>query len=225
MYKNTLPLRYIWLTFRRDQLWFPWSIWALFVIVAWMMRATNGASVAAGFLGIALPLISGILAAYAFLDDPSLEVTFATRFPVTRLLLIRLGVLLVIDLLVAASYQIFVGLLGIDLSPYGSLLQVQLVWLAPCLATSAFACLVALIAAQSTAGAMLTGLVWIGELVLHGWFELKPAAHFFFLLSGYFGAGQPWQAGSQAALLALALLFLAGSLLLVKDRERFISAH
>jgi hypothetical protein len=225
MGKNSLPLRYVWLTFRRDQLWFPWSIWLLFAIVAWMMRNTNGADVAAGYLGIALPLISGILSAYAFLDDPALEMTFSTRFPAQRLVLIRIGTLLAMDLLVAASFQAVIALLGIDLSPYGSLLGIQLLWAVPCLATSALGCLAAFLAAQPTFGAMLTGLVWIVELILHGWFENKAAAHYFFVMSGFFGPGQPWLAASQLSLTGLGVLFLAGSLLLIRRQERYIGLH
>ena len=225
MRKTSLPLRYIWLTFRRDQLWFPLAIWALFAIVCLLFRDNKGPDAAAGFLGVVLPLISAILAAYVLLDDPALEITFATAFPAGRLLLVRLGVLACIDLLTALTFQGFCALVGLDLSAYGSFLQLQLLWLIPCLVMSTFGSLVAFLAAQPTAGAMLTGLLWIAQLILHTWFETKPAAHYFFTLSGFFGAGTHWLALSQASLAVLTLLFLGISLRLIRRPERYIAVR
>src|SRR6185295_5535283 len=67
-------LKYTWLTYRRDQLWFPLAFLAFFIVAVVVMRhPAIRFSLARAYLGFFLPLIGGILAAYAVLDDPALE--------------------------------------------------------------------------------------------------------------------------------------------------------
>ncbi len=88
-------LRYMLMTYRLDMLWLPAAFWALFLIISWMIRDTqSGFPVCVAYLGAALPLIGGILAAYAVLDDPALELQFATPRPAWLMLLERLGMIL-----------------------------------------------------------------------------------------------------------------------------------
>jgi hypothetical protein len=66
-------LRYLLLTSRFDQLWFPLAFWALFIVIGIIRGPEYILDTSRTYLGAVIPLIGGILAAYAVLDDPSLE--------------------------------------------------------------------------------------------------------------------------------------------------------
>jgi hypothetical protein len=86
-----LPLHYQLFSFRLDQLWLAGALWALFAIVTAFMRASPSYfSVATAYLGFVLPLIGGILGAYAILDDFALELQMTTPRPAWVLLVERL---------------------------------------------------------------------------------------------------------------------------------------
>ena len=74
-------LHYCLLTSRLDQLWFPLSFWVLFAIIGLIRGPQYILDTSRAYLGAVLPLIGGIMAAYAVLDDPALELRFATPSP------------------------------------------------------------------------------------------------------------------------------------------------
>jgi hypothetical protein len=221
--KNRFPRSlYALLTFRLDQLWFPAAIWLLFAVVLWLVKGNNADVVAMGFMGVALPLLSGILSSYAVLDDPALELTFATPYPAWRLLLSRLGVLLGVDGLCALTFQLFCLALQIDLTRFGDLFTRQFAWLVPCLMMIALGCLAALLMAQSTSGALVVGLVWIVEVMLRGWWMRNEVARYFFFFTGTFAPDHPYLFECQAAVMALALAAFVTAWALLKKQERYI---
>src|SRR5512143_3111246 len=108
-------LRYSLLTYRLDQLWFPAGFLALFVIVS-LLLPDKLATIARGYLGFALPLMGGIQAAYSVLDDPAIELRFATPILASRTLLERLGLILAIQAVSAFAFQVFCLAMGEDLA-------------------------------------------------------------------------------------------------------------
>ena len=221
---RSFSLRYTLLTYKLDQLWFPAGLWALFVILAIIFRSDGSKlfDVARAYLGAVLPLLGGVLAAYVVLDDPVLELRFATPVPAWQVLSERLGFTLSILALTAFSYQALVVALGCDLAQLGNPLAVQLAWLVPTLAMMGLGCLGALVFAQPTAGAMLVGLVWLFELVARGWFIDDRWARYFMLFLGIFVPGHPDLRLSQLVLLAVTIVFLIVAWALYHKQERYI---
>jgi hypothetical protein len=223
MKRTSTPLRYTLLTYRLDHLWLPAGIWALFILLILFLpnNALKG-NIAGAFLGGALPLLSGILAAYAVLDDPALELQFSSPRPAWRTLFERLGMILAIVVLFAISFQVCMAVIGNDLSNLGSLALRQLAWVVPSLALMALGSAGAFALAQPTGGAMLTSLIWLIELLLRGWFVSNAWARYFFIYMGMYAPQNPYLIASHASLLALSFLLLAGSWALLKNQERYL---
>ena len=223
MKRYSFSLKYMMLTYRLDMLWLPIAFWALFVILTGMLRnEPMGFNICTAFLGAALPLVCGILAAYAVLGDPALELQFAAPRPAWLMLLERLGMLLVLAALCAFSYQAIIAALGIDLAPIGDLFARQLAWLAPTLATVALGASAAFANRQSMAGAAAVGTLWIFELVLRDWFLQDRLARYLLLVMGSNYPDNPALHGNQLALISLAVLLLAAAWALLRRQERYL---
>jgi hypothetical protein len=223
MKRESFSLKYMLLTCRLDMLWLPAAFWALFLIIAWMIQdEAAGFPVTVAFLGAALPLISGILAAYAVLEDPALELQFAAPRPAWRMLLERLGMILLLAAACALSYQGALALLGIDLSPLGGFWPRQLAWLAPTLATAALGSAAALANRNAAAGAAAVGLVWMLEIMLRGLFLQSRWARYLLLMMGSNYPDHPALRANQAVLAGLAALLLAAAWALLRRQERYI---
>jgi hypothetical protein len=217
-------LRYSLLTYRLDQLWFPLAILALFVIVCLFInnRPDQVMNTTRGYLGVALPLIAGILAAYAVLDDPALELRFATPISAGQTLFERLGLIFLIQMVSALSFQVFVLGIGGDFSVLGTVWDVQLAWLVPTLAMMALGSLGALAAAQTMVGALLIGVVWIVELIAREWFAAQDGWRYLLVFMGALMPDHPFLRGNQLALVLLAAVLFVAAGLLLRRQERFI---
>jgi hypothetical protein len=215
-------LRYTLLTSRFDQLWFPLAFWALFVIIGIMRGQEYILDTSRAYLGAVLPLVGGIMASYAVLDDPSLELRFATPIPAAQTLLERISPTLIIQVLCALTYQVFALALDVDFAPmFGNWFIVQLIWLIPTLSLMALGCLSALAAAHTTTGALLVGMVWIVQLVARGWFANNNSKYFLVFMSPLM-PDHPALHANQLTLLSLSIvLFLVGWKLLQRQ-ERYI---
>lgn len=215
--------KYMLMTYRLDMLWLPVAFWALFIIIAWFTREEEmGFGVTTAFLGAALPLIGGVLASYAVLEDPALELQFATPRPAWVMLLERMGFILIVTALCALSYQAVIGLLGIDLAPLGSLPVRQMAWLAPTLAAVALGATVAFAMRQGIAGAAITGLVWFVQILAHDWFLSSPWACYILLMMGSNYTDHPALPGNRMALSGLAVLLIVAAWALLRRQERYI---
>lgn len=215
-------LRYSLLTSRLDLLWFPLSFWGLFAAIGVIRGPEYIVDTARAYLGAVLPLIGGIMAAYAVLDDPSLELRFATPVPAARTLLERLAPLFCVLLACALAYQLFARLLGADFGPlYGEWAKVQLIWLVPTLWSMAWGCLISFIAAQTATGALLVGLVWIVELVARGWFA-SNAGRYVLIFMGPLMPDHPDLIANYVSLALLTAAFLLIAWALLRRQERFI---
>jgi len=218
---NGATLKYSWLTYRRDPLWFPLASLAIFVVILLMMRHPGVRfSIARAYLGFILPLIGGILAAYGVLDDPALELRFSTPVRTGETLLARVGLILAVQAACALVFQLFAGVLGIDLSPLGNLFRVQLVWFLPTLALAALGTAGALAGAQTAMGAFLVGAVWLIELIMNSWLRLN--ARYVFLFLGVIVPGHPDLALNQLVLFAGSMALLLISWALLRRQERYL---
>jgi hypothetical protein len=225
MMKRTLitPLRYQLLTYRLDQLWLPAALWALFAIVSALMRASPGYfSVATAYLGFVLPLVGGVMGAYAILDDSALELQMTTPRPVWVLLLERLGTIFVIQALAAISFQIYLAALGVDLAPLGGLLSRQAVWAIPGLACITLGSALSFVLAQSLPAAMVTALLWLIQLLLRDGFQSDPIGRFLFLFLAVRDPHNPDLLGNQLCLSGLACLFFLIAWTFFKRQERYL---
>ena len=214
-------LKYSWLTYRRDQLWFPLAFLALFVVVVLILPDPVARfSIARAYLGFIVPLTGGVLAAYSVLDDPALELRFSTPVRAEQTLLARLGLILACQAACALVFQLFLSALGIDLSPLGDLFRVQSVWFLPTLSLAALACAGALAGAQTAMGAFLAGAVWLVQLMMNSWLKLN--ARYVFLFLGVIVPGHPDLALNQLVLLAGSMALLLVSWALLRRQERYL---
>lgn len=218
---NGAALKYSWLTYRRDQLWFPLAFLGLFIVIL-LILPDRGArySIARAYLGFIVPLIGGILAAYSVLDDPALELRFSTPVRAGQTLMARLGLILAVQAVCAIVFQLVVGALDIDLSPLGNLCRVQIVWFLPAMSLAALGCAGALAAAQTAMGAFLAGAVWLVQLIMNSW--LRVNARYVFLFLGVIVPDHPDLAVNQSVQLAGSVALLLVSWALLRRQERYL---
>jgi hypothetical protein len=100
-------------------------------------------------------------------------------------------------------------------------MHLQLAWLLPTLALMTFGCLMALLAAQTIIGAVLTGMVWLVELVARGWFA-GNAGKYFLIFMGALMPDHPDLFANYITLSALTFAFLFIAWALLRRQERFI---
>ncbi len=218
---NRAALKYSWLTYRRDQLWFPLAFLALFIVILLIMRhPVPRFSIARAYLGFIVPLVGGILAAYGVLDDPALELRFSTPVRAGQTLLARVGLILIVQIVCALSFQLFAAALGIDLSPLGGLLQVQSMWFLPTLSLAALGCAGSLAGKQTAMGAFLAGAVWLIQLLMNSWLRLNARSMFLFLR--VLAPNDPGLALNQGVLFVGSAILLVISWMLLRRQERYL---
>jgi len=215
-------LRYTLLTYRLDQLWLPAAFWALFVIIS-LFRDEPGAvlDMARAYLGTAVPLIGGILSAYAVLGDPALELRFSTPIRAERLLLERLGLIVVVQAVCAVTFQWVALALKADFAPLGKWVDVQLAWLVPTLSLTGLGCVASLLGTQPTSGVLVAGLVWLVELLARGWLA-QNAGKYLLVFMGALMPDHPALIANRVCLLALAMGWLVAAWALLRRQERYI---
>jgi hypothetical protein len=205
------------------QFWLPAAIWGLFALINWLFTAkSQAANTAAYFLGVALPLIGGILSAYSILGDPALELQFSTPRSAFRTLLERMGMVLIILAFAAVTYQVYIAVLHVDMSQYGSLVQLQLTWLVPCLVMTTLGSLISLSFSQATSGALFVGLIWIVQVIIHGLIASGPVTQYIFLMMGALYPQNPVLPANEIVLVALSVVFAVLAVVLLKKQERYI---
>jgi len=214
-------LKYSWLTYRRDQLYFPLALFLLFVVIVLFLPLPGARfNLARAYLGFIVPLVGGISAAYAVLDDPALELRFSMPVTAAQTLLGRVGLIVAVQVATALLFQLVTALAAMDLTPLGGPLERQLVWLTPTLALIALGTFGALASARTATGAFLAGACWLVQLTMRGWFEAN--ADRLFLFKGVFSPSPPGLLANQLTLLALAGLLFWLSSLLLERQERYL---
>lgn len=216
-------LRYLLLTSRFEQVWFPLAFWALFVIIAFLRGPQYCVDTTRAYLGAVIPLGGGILAAYAVLEDPALELRFATPVTSLQMLLERLVPTFLVQALFALTYQLFAVAYGADFSSiYPTWGSLQLAWLVPTLALMALGCFSAIVAARATTGALLAGLVWLVQLVARSWFADNKIGKYLLVFMSSFQLDHPALRANQLVLGAVSLVFFLASWALLQRQERYI---
>ena len=214
-------IRYAWKTSRRELLWFPLALLGSFAVIVLMMRHPQVRfTIAKGYLGFFVPLLAGITAAYAVLDDPALELRFATRTRHVQTLLTRLAILLLVQGACALAFQLFVGVLGVDLSPLGSVLDVQLAWIVPTVALAAIGLSVSLASAQAVTGAFVASAVWLLQLLMKSWILANGPRLYLFM--GILEPGSAHLQASRFVLLGASSVALFAAWLLLRRQERYL---
>ena len=215
-------LRYTLLTYRLDQLWLPAAFWALFAIISLFRGGPdNVLDMARAYLGAVVPLVAGVLAAYAVLDDPALELRFATPIRAERLLLERLGLIFVVQTVCAISFQWFVLALESDFSMLGNWVDVQMAWLVPTLSLMGLGCAASLLGAQPMTGVFTAGLVWLIELLARGWLA-RNAGKYLLVFMAALMPDHPALIANRICLLILSMGLLVAAWALLGRQERYI---
>jgi hypothetical protein len=216
-------LRYTLLTTRFDQIWFPLSLFALFIIIGVLRGSYYVGDTARAYLGGAVPLVGGIMAAYAVLEDPALELRFAAPISAAQTLLERLAPTFLIQAVLSLLYLFFaIVIMASDYTQVGTIWVVQMMWFTPLVAMMAIGSLVSLLAARSVTGAMVAGLVWLVQIVARGWFAGQPVGKYLLVFMAPLMPEHPALYANQVVLMALSLIFYFIGWLIFHRQERYI---
>ncbi len=220
---KSFSLRYALLTYRLDQLWLPAAFWVLFAVMTLFFRGDDRVyELARGLIGGVLPLLGGIMAAYAVLDDPALELQFATPVPAHQTLVERLGLTFGIIALTALTYQLFLRAVGVDLGRWVDPLVFQFQWIVPGLVFLALGTAAAFAFGNCVGGAMLVGLVWIVELIARDLFIGDRWARYIAVFMALVVPTHPDLRVNLLVLTSLAALLFVAAWALLKKQERYL---
>jgi hypothetical protein len=215
-------LKYTLLTYRLDQLWFPLAFWAFFVILTLLLNDQEmNFDIARGYIGVAVPLIGGIMAAYAILDDPAIELRFATPIRAAQILFERISLIFFIQAVSVLAFIVFALLIGVDFAPLGNILNLYLSWIVPTIAMIALGTFGAILGAQTMIGSFLVGLVWIIQIIIRDAMTFNNWKYAYIFM-GILNPGHPDLVSNQIALFAASAVFLFLTWLLLHRQERYI---
>jgi hypothetical protein len=130
--------------------------------------------------------------------------------------------ILAVCALAALSFQVFLSILGVELSVLGGFGAIQLAWFVPCLVLIALGNLGALALKGGMAGALLAGLVWFFELIFRSWFAASAWGRYLLVFMGANNPGHPALLANEASMVGISLLFLLAAWVLLKKQERYI---
>ena len=214
--------KYTLLTYRLDQLLFPLAFWAFFVILTLLFsNKAQNFNIARAYIGVAVPLIGGIMAAYAILDDPAIELRFATPIRAAQILFERTVLIFIIQAVSALAFILFALLIGVDFTPLGNSIHLHLAWIVPTVSMIALGTFGAILGAQTMIGSFLVGLVWIIEIIIRDGMAVNNWKYAY-LFMGIFAPEHPDLWSNQIALFALTAAFLFFTWLLLHKQERYI---
>lgn len=217
-------LHYLFLNVRFNQLWLPLSFWLLFMVIGVIRGEEYILDTAKAYLGAVIPLTSGVMTAYAILDDPASELRFSTPISAIQLLVESLVPAFLIQTFFALTFQLYALVFGADFSlilcnTFG---QLQSVWLIPTLSLMALGCCTALLTAQPASGALLAGMTWLVQLVARAGFAETKIGQYFMIFLSPFMRDHPALQMNQITLIATSCFLLYASWALLKKQERYI---
>jgi hypothetical protein len=155
------------------------------------------------------------------LEDPALELRFATPIPASRTLFERLGLIFVIQTGFALLFQAIILVIGGNFSMYQNVWYLQLAWIIPTLSLMMLGCTCSLLAANSTIGALMVGMVWLVELIARGWFA-RNFGKYFLVFMGALMTDHPDLNANQISLFVISIALFLSSMALLRRQERFI---
>ena len=219
---NRFSVKYTLLTYRLDQLWFPLAFWAFFIILTLLLgEQVDDFDIARAYIGVAIPLVGGFMAAYAILDDPAIELRFATPIRAAQFLFERTALIFLIQAVCALAYILFALLIGVDFTPLGNAINLHLAWLAPTVTMIALGTFGAILGAQTMIGAFLVGLVWIIQVIIRDGMAVNHWKYAYIFM-GILNPEHPDLASNQVALFAATAIFLFFTWLMLHRQERYI---
>jgi hypothetical protein len=215
-------LKYTLLTYRLDQLWFPLAFWAFFVLLTLLLNDQEmNFDIARAYIGVAVPLVGGFMAAYAILDDPAIELRFATPIRAVQILFERAVLIFIIQAMSALAFIVFALLIGVDFAPLGNALNLHLSWIVPTVAMIALGTFGAILGAQTMIGSFLVGLVWIIQIIIRDGMAVNNWKYAYIFM-GILNPEHPDLVANQIALFAISSAFLFLTWLLLHRQERYI---
>lgn len=219
---NRFSLKYTLLTYRLDQLWFPLALWAFFILLTLLLgEQVEDFDIARAYIGVAIPLVGGFMAAYAILDDPAIELRFATPIRAAQVLFERTSLIFLIQAVCALAFILFALLIGVDFTPLGNAFNLQLSWFVPTVTMIALGTFGAILGAQTMIGAFLVGLVWIIEVIIRDGMAVNNWKYAYIFM-GILNPEHPDLASNQVALFAATAIFLFFAWLMLHRQERYI---
>jgi hypothetical protein len=215
-------MKYTLLTYRLDQLWFPLAFWVFLVILTLLLSNEElDFNIARAYIGVAVPLIGGVMAAYAILDDPALELRFATPVRAAQILFERTLLIFMIQSVCALAFILFSLFIGVDFSTLGGSLNLQLSWIVPTISMIALGTFGAILGAQTMIGSFLVGLVWIIEVIIRDAMAVNNWKYAYIFM-GILNPEHPDLVSNQLALFTASAVFLFFTWLLLHKQERYI---
>lgn len=214
--------KYAFQSLQKENFWLPPVFAALFLIIVALMSPAQKENVGRAFLSFFMPLLSGGLAAYAFLADPGLELQFATKRSAARMIFERLGVIFGIMVIIGSLYQVGLSALGVSLSVWGGFWQQQLVWHIPSLTTISLGAMAGLLARNPNGGFALVGGLWITQILARSWFASHRLARYIFLFYAAMYPSDEPRGLNQVVLVTLSLIFVVFTHVLLKKQERYL---
>jgi hypothetical protein len=178
-------------------------------------------NIARAYIGVAIPLIGGFMAAYAILDDPAIELRFATPIRAAQILFERTFLILLVQAVCALAFIFFALLIGVDFSPLGDAFALHLSWLVPTVVMIALGTFGAILGAQTMIGSFLVGLAWIIEVIIRDAMAVNNWKYVYIFM-GILAPEHPDLAANQVALFGISTAFLFFTWLLLHRQERYI---
>jgi len=211
-------VRYTLLSSGLEQIWFPATLWAFFAILGVVLREpARLLTLGCAYLGFVVPLTTGVLSAYAVLDDPALELRFTTPVRAGRMLSERLGPTLAAAALCAGAFQAAFGT-----GALGGWGAAQLAWFVPCTALMAVGCAGALAGRKPGAGAIVVAVIWLLELIARASFAASGWAQYLLIFMGALAPNHPALRANQCVLLALSAAVFCAAAALLRRQERYL---
>lgn len=215
-------LKYTFLTFKLDGIYLSVLFLGLFVIIClFQLEQEHLYDMSRAYLGVVIPMVGGIMGAYSILDDPVLELRFATPIRMERLLFERFTGVFLLQTVCAVVFQIFIYIVGGDLSGVGSQWHVQLAWVIPTVSMIALGVLTSLMGKLPIIGTAITSLVWLIELLARGWLAHNNGKYFLVFM-GALMSDHPDILANQIVLAVVTVFFMIISWMLLRKQERYI---
>lgn len=219
-----VPWRQYLRTMRGEILWLPGLLTLLCAALILLNRAqpANARMVVMVYLEVLLPALTAWAASSLLVGDPTLELHLTAPRRPGRTLLERYALLLGTAAVWTLAMLVWTRAWEITVAPPAGWLRWALVWAAPTTGLSALAGWAALASRSPTVGAMTATLPWSTQLVFREWFMATPARRTVFLFLSLAAPGSPQWPLNRALWLTLGIIFLALSLRLLQDEERYV---
>ncbi len=169
-------------------------------------------------LEFGIPPVAGLAAAHLIASDPAKELHLAAQHAYPRTMLLRLGLFTAWVALVTAAVALVASRTGYWLVTRPAP-QDQLTWIAPMLWCVAAGAALALLVRSIVASSAILGMLWLGELLLRGYFLGNSVLQKQFLFLTIVEPDASFWLANREALIAIACVFLVVITLVLRNNE------